>query len=154
MLWWKQRLVEHKQEEVFLEKKLCSICSHWCSSHGQTDRQWLQPLGHTFRTWAWNLGSKIEFYPKCLFNKWTQTHCRFFYNTKNLPLFSISRRNYWPFFTTAFLKQGGIITTILKQLVRWKILASLTLVQNTNSVYCEIVLFVGYFHWLAVPVPG
>lgn len=26
--------------------------------------------------------------------------------------------------------------------------------QNTNSVYCEIVLFVSCFHSLAVPVPG
>jgi len=56
----------------------------------------------------------------------------------------------------SLLKNTGIkyIHTVLNQQVLWKMLASVTLMQNMNSVYCEIVVFISHFHWLAAPVPS
>lgn len=126
------------------QRQLPCCSSQWTVS--------LHPLGHAFTIWAWKLNENLT--DLCLSQIFIQEISPHTLQILRLKI-PISRVNYWPFLLTTFWKHSyGIIQTTLKQQVLWKRLASVTLMQNMNSVYYEIVLFVSYFHCLAVPVPG
>lgn len=152
MLLWKQRFIEHKQEEVFLEKNTAASATIVAAHMGKlTVRMFILldiPSAYELEI----KDQKLNFIPNiCSINK--LRHIANSFRTLKIYLSSPSPEEITDHSSQLPSGNRGNHTNYFKTASPLKnISISFTLMQNTNSVFCEIVLFVSYFHWLAIPV--